>query len=211
MFQKLLLSLVSLCCLSSCVTFNTGAKLDSIGKAVPMQKNLDEPQFYLLDGVPYREVMIEYKQLNPKTMGFIMLLHVDTRNPESPAADDIEAPGAELYLVRLDANREDMPAFIKAVDFEYTRAKRVEIDEVPRAGIPSEYFIKPRDWLTLMPSLYQGATAFRELPTIRTTDNKIRLPLAVALSYGVDLPLTAASYAVGSVVYALFIYPFTDM
>ena len=136
---------------------------------------------------------------------------MDTRNPETPAPGDIEAPGAELYLVRLDANRADMPAFIKAVDFEYTRAKRVEIDEVPRAGIPSEYFIKPRDWLTLMPSLYEGSTAFRELPTIRTTGNKIRLPLAVALSYGVDLPLTATSYAVGSVVYALFIYPFTDM
>ena len=206
MFQKLILSLVSLCSLSSCVTFNTGAKLDSIGKAVPMQENLDEPQFYLLDGVPYREVMIGYKQLNPKTMGFIMLLHVDTRNPESPAADDIEAPGAELYLVRLDANRADMPTFIKAVDFEYTRAKRVEIDEVPRAGIPSEYFIKPRDWLTLMPSLYEGSTAFRELPTIRTTGNKLRLPLAVALSYVVDLPLTAVGYTVGTVLH-LFMIP----
>ena len=44
-----------------------------------------------------------------------------------------------------------------------------------------------------------------DLPTIRTTGNKLRLPLAVALSYGVDLPLTAVGYTVGTVLHLIMI------
>lgn len=46
-----------------------------------------------------------------------------------------------------------------------------------------------------------------ELPSIRTTGNIIRMPASVLLSYGVDLPLTAASYAASSVVH-LILLPF---
>lgn len=48
-----------------------------------------------------------------------------------------------------------------------------------------------------------------ELPTIRSTGNKIRLPLAVAMSYGVDVPLTIAGYTISPLVH-LFLMPFEE-
>ena len=212
MFQKLILSLVSLCCLCSCVTFNTGAKLDSIGKAVPINTYREEESLFEVNGVVYQEIMVEYRQLNPKLMGVIISPHyIDTCNPSTPSPDATGAPTPELYLARLDNKpSDDMPVFIRAIDFDYTKAKRVIQNELAVSYMDRSHFTNKVDLLTLTPSQYDSLI-LTGLPTIRTTGNKIRLPLAVALSYGVDLPLTAASYAVGSVVYALFIYPFLDM
>ena len=64
MFQKLFLALTALCGLSSCVTFNTGAKLDSIGKAVPTTP-YHEGQFYKLNGAGYKEIMVEKRKIYP--------------------------------------------------------------------------------------------------------------------------------------------------
>ena len=63
---------------------------------------------------------------------------------------------------------------------------------------------KYADLVTLTPTMYESSErVLNDLPTIRTTGNKLRLPLAVALSYGVDLPLTAASYATGTILYPI--------
>ena len=206
MFQKLLLSLVSLCCLSSCITFNTGAKLDSIGKAVPINTYREEESLFEVNGVVYQEIMVEYRQQNPKLMGFVISPHyINTRNPTTPAPDDTGAPTPELYLVRLDNKlTNDMPVFIKAIDFDYTKAKRVNKDELAVSYMDRSHFTNKVDFLTLTPSQYDTLT-LEGLPTIRTTGNKLRLPLAVALSYGVDLPLTAVGYAVGTVFHLIMI------
>ena len=202
MFQKLLLALTTLCCLSSCITFNTGAKLDSIGKAVPTTP-YHEGQFYKLNGAGYKEIMVEYRQLNPKLVGICCGHNIDTCNPATPAPDSIGAPGAELYLARLDTKRTDMPDFIRAIDFDYTRAESVKKEDLPVCYMAKDAF-KYADLVTLTPTMYESSErVLNDLPTIRTTGNKLRLPLAVALSYGVDLPLTAASYTVGSILYPI--------
>ena len=203
MFQKLFLALTALCCLSSCITFNTGAKLDSIGKAVPTRSYDHEGQFYRLNGTGYQEIMVEYKQLNPKLVGICFGHNIDTCNPATPAPDSIGAPGAELYLARLDAKRTDMPAFIRAIDFDYTQAEAVRKEDLPVCYMAKDAF-KIADLVTLTPTMYESSgRILNDLPTIRTTGNKLRLPLAVALSYGVDLPLTAASYTIGSILYPI--------
>ena len=206
MFQKLLLSLVSLCCLSSCITFNTGAKLDSIGKAVPINTYREEESLFEVNGVVYQEIMVEYRQMNPKLMGIIIPIHyVNTCNPDTPAPDSTGAPTPELYLVRLDNKQtDDMPVFIKAIDFDYTKAKRVNKDELAVSYMDRSHFTNKVDLLTLTPSLYEPLI-LEGLPTIRTTGNKLRLPLAVALSYGVDLPLTAVGYALGTVAHLIML------
>ena len=206
MFQKIFLSLVALCCLSSCITFNTGAKLDSIGKAVPINAYRDEEPLYEVNGVVYQETMIEYRQLQPTLIGLVLAPHyINTRNPSTPAPDTTGAPTPELYLVRLDNKlTNDMPVFIKAIDFDYTKAKRVNKDELAVSYMDRSHFTNKVDFLTLTPSQYDTLT-LEGLPTIRTTGNKLRLPLAVALSYGVDLPLTAVGYTVGTVLHLIMI------
>ena len=115
---------------------------------------------------------------------------------------------AEIYLVRLDPSRTDKPTFIRAADFDYTHAKRVKKEELTTPYVPKSYF-KHGDFTTLMPSQYEGADVLQELPTIRSTGNKIRLPLAVAMSYGVDVPLTIAGYTISPLVH-LFLMPFEE-
>ena len=206
MFRKLLLTFTGLCCLSSCITFNTGAKLDSIGKAVPINTYREEESLFEVNGVVYQEIMVEYRQQNPKLMGFVISPHyINTRNPTTPAPDDTGAPTPELYHERLDNKlTNDMPVFIKAIDFDYTKAKRVNKDELAVSYMDRSHFTNKVDFLTLTPSQYDTLT-LEGLPTIRTTGNKLRLPLAVALSYGVDLPLTAVGYAVGTVLHLIMI------
>ena len=206
MFQKLLLALTTLCFLSSCITFNTGAKLDSIGKAVPIKAYRDEEPLYEVNGVVYQETMVEYRQLQPTLIGLVLAPHyINTSNPSTPAPDTTGAPTPELYLVRLDNKlTNDMPVFIKAIDFDYTKAKRVNKDELAVSYMDRSHFTNKVDFLTLTPSQYDTLT-LKGLPTIRTTGNKLRLPLAVALSYGVDLPLTAVGYTVGTVLHLIMI------
>ena len=210
MFQKLLLALTTLCCLSSCITFNTGAKLDSIGKAVPINTYREEESLFEVNGVVYQEIMVEYRQQNPKLMGFVISPHyINTRNPTTPAPDDTGAPTPELYLVRLDNKlTNDMPVFIKAIDFDYTKAKRVDKKDLTVSYMDKSHFNRSVDLLTLTPSQYESTGLFgvlNGLPTIRTTGNKLRLPLAVALSYGVDLPLSAVGYSLGTVAHLIMI------
>ena len=206
MFRKFLLTFTGLCCLSSCITFNTGAKLDSIGKAVPINTYREEESLFEVNGVVYQEIMVEYRQQNPKLMGVIISPHyINTSNPTTPAPDATGAPTPELYLVRLDNKlTNDMPVFIKAIDFDYTKAKRVNKDELAVSYMDRSHFTNKVDLLTLTPSQYDSLI-LTGLPTIRTTGNKIRQPLAVALSYGVDLPLTAVGYALGTVAHLIMI------
>lgn len=209
MFRYLLLSLVTLFSMSSCITFNTGAKLDNMGKAVPTLDYNHDGRYFKLNGVAYKEIMVEYRQLNPKWVGVVRLPHnIDTFNDDTPPAESLGAPKAELYLVRLDINRNDAPAFIKAVDFDYTAAERVDKKDLPVSYVDNHYYFKNADFETLTKSMYEGGPlVLKDLPTIRTTGNQIRRPVAILLSYGVDLPLTAASYAVSPVLY-LILLPF---
>lgn len=208
MMRKHILALILLSGLSSCVSFNTGAKLDSIGKAEPTRDCLYDGQYYQLDGVAYHEIKVEYKQLNPNIIGYFCGHDIDTCQCSTPAPQYLNAPEAEIYLVRLDPSRTDKPTFIRAADFDYTHAKRVKKEELNTPYIPKSYF-KHGDFTTLMPSQYEGADVLHELPTIRSTGNKIRLPLAVAMSYGVDVPLTIAGYTISPLVH-LFLMPFEE-
>lgn len=212
MFRQVLLSLLALCSLSSCITFNTGSKLDSIGKAVPIKAYRGEEPLYRVNGVVYKEIMVEYRQSNPKLIGVIILPHnINTCNDDTPAPDATGAPAPELYLVRLDNKQShDMPVFIRAIDFDYTKAERVNKKDLSVSYMDKSHFNRSADLLTLTPSQYESTGLYgvlNGLPTIRTTGNQLRLPLSVALSYGIDLPLTAASYAVSSVVH-LILLPF---
>lgn len=197
---KFLFSLLILCGISSCITFNTGAKLDSIGKAVPSLKSDDNRQYYRFNGVVYRKVMVSYVQQNPHLVGSNIMGHWDTKQPDTAADSSTNAPHPQFYLVRMQAENTDMPAFIPSTNFDYSRAQKIAPNEdVPRV-IPIEYF-KQSDWLTLTPSQNDRNHHLSELPTIRTTGNKLRLPVAIVLSYGIDAPLTAVSYTVGSIWY----------
>lgn len=209
MLQYFLLALITLFSMSSCITFNTGAKLDNMGKAVPTLDYLHDSRYFKLNGVAYREIMVEYRQLNPKWVGVCRLPHnIDTFNDDTPPTKKTGAPKPELYLVRLDISRSDAPAFIKAVDFDYASAERVDKKDLPVSYVDNHYYYKYGDWETLTPSLYEGGpSVLKDLPTIRTAGNQIRRPLAIILSYGVDLPLTTVSYAVSPVLY-LILLPF---
>ena len=190
----------------SCISFNTGAKLDSIGKAVPSLRTDDNKKYYRLNGVVYREVMVSYVQQNPHLIGTGFMGYWDLGDGDTPADAATNAPRPQLYLVRMQADRPDMPAFIPASHFDYSRAQKIAANEdVPRV-IPLAYF-KKHDWLTLTPSQNDRNRHLSDLPTIRTTGNKIRVPLAVVLSYGVDAPLTAVGYTVGAL-WHIFVIPF---
>ena len=205
MIRYLLLSLVTLFSMSSCITFNTGAKLDNIGKAVPTRGAYShDGRYFRLNGVAYKEIMVEYRQLNPKWIGVCRLPHnIDTCNEDTQPPEKLKAPKDELYLVRLDINRKDAPAFIKAVDFDYAAAERVDKKDLVVSYIDKHYF-KIGDLETLTPTMYEnGPLVLKGLPTVRTVGNRIRRPVAIVLSYGVDLPLTAASYAIGPVLYII--------
>lgn len=69
MIRVFLLSLLTLFALNNCITFNTGAKLDNMGKAVPALQSSYEGRYFKLNGVAYQERMVEYRQLNPKWVG----------------------------------------------------------------------------------------------------------------------------------------------
>lgn len=206
MIRELCLSLFLLS-LSSCLTFNTGAKLDSLGKAVPSVSEEDKGQYYRWNGVVYREVMISYVQLNPHLIGSCFMGYWDVNTPDTPATEDSGVPRPQCYLVRMQAERTDMPTFIRAADFNYSQAQKIAPNEnIPRT-IPREYFKERLDLLTLTPSQNSPNHHLAEIPTIRSTGNKLRLPVAVALSYGVDAPLTAINYAVGSICF-IIVAPF---
>lgn len=207
MFRYFLLSLVTLFSMSSCITFNTGAKLDNIGKAVPTLDLSHNGRYFKLNGVAYEEIMVEYRQLNPKWVGVCRLPHnIDTCNDDTPPAESLGAPKAELYLVRLDIHRNDAPAFIKAIDFDYAAAKRVEKKDLPVYYIDNHYYFKQVDFETFTKSMYEnGPLVLKDLPTIRTVGNQIRRPVAIMLSYGVDLPLTMVSYAISPVLYIILL------
>lgn len=188
---SLLITLILLCCLSSCISFNTGARLDSLGKAVPTATTYNG-SCYRLNGVAYKEVMVEYRQPNPHLIGTAFMGYFDNSGPGLPAADETVAPQPELYLARLSPARTDAPGFIRAIDFPYARAERL----TQSSSLPESCF-KRQDWLTLTRSQIDTNHELAELPTIRTTGNRIRQPVSILLSYGVDMPLTAVGYAVG--------------
>lgn len=188
---SLLITLILLCCLSSCISFNTGAKLDSLGKAVPTTTTYNG-QSYRLNGVAYKEVMVEYRQPNPHLIGTAFMGYFDNSGPSLPAADDTGAPQPELYLVRLNPERTDAPGFIRAIDFPYAQAERLDRN----TSLPESCF-KRQDWLTLTRSQIDTNRELADLPTVRTTGNRLRQPLSILLSYGVDMPLTAVGYTVG--------------
>ena len=188
---SLLITLILLCCLSSCISFNTGARLDSLGKAVPTATTYNG-SCYRLNGVAYKEVMVEYRQPNPHLIGTAFMGYFDNSGPGLPAADETGAPQPELYLARLNPARTDAPGFIRAIDFPYAQAERL----TQSSSLPESCF-KHLDWLTLTRSQIDTNHELAELPTIRTTGNRIRQPVSILLSYGVDMPLTAVGYAVG--------------
>jgi hypothetical protein len=194
MIQRLLLLLMLLCGLSCCRTFNTGAKLDSIGKAVPTEASHDG-QVYRLNGTLYKEIMVEYVQQRPKLVGYVCCHDIDTFNEPVPAEN---VPAPELYLASLG----EETTYVRAIDFPYTQAERVE----QNTYLPYAAFQRA-DLLTLTPSMYEAERVLNDLPTRRTLGNKLRLPLSVVLTYGVDLPLTATSYVIGGVV-QLILMPF---
>lgn len=197
MFPRILFCLLA-CVLSSCLSFNSGAKLDSIGKAEPVQKfNLDG-QCYRNNGHIYKETMVEYLQLRPRLVGKVSLHDMNTSEEPVPADDATGAPAPELYLVRTDTRQTDAPIYIRAIDFDYVQAERIDNNGSYRSTIPKGHF-KINDPITLMPSLYEGSgSVLRELPTYRSTGNKLRIPISVILTYGIDLPLTTVSYLIGA-------------
>ncbi len=121
---SLFITLMLLCSLCCCISFNTGASLDSLGKAVPTTTTYNGP-CYRLNGVAYKEVMVEYRQPNPHLIGTAFMGYFDNSGPSLPSADETGAPQPELYLARLNPDRTDAPGFIRAIDFPYGQAERL--------------------------------------------------------------------------------------
>ena len=111
---------------------------------------------------------------------------------ETPDADT-NAPAPEKYLIRLD---EKNPQLIKAKDFAYGRARKLNTASVLMKGLNFEVPRKlQKRFNPLTADVVWNTDALnivriKDRPEIRTKGNLWRRPLVAVVSYGVDVPLT---------------------
>ena len=172
-------------CDSIGVSSNLGARLDSMGKAVPMAYKTGQ---YTLNGKLYTECEVAYQQFETPIIEFSFghLVYTAEHNSLPP---DAQAPPPTRYLLAREGYE-----VIPAADFDYTHAtgaaKPKSLNPIPSAycchfrTLSADYNPHPR----------KAQVNF--LPEQRSTGNRLRTPLVATISWGVDVPLTLIGNAV---------------
>lgn len=183
--------------LSSCVSSNIGAKLDSIGKAVPTIHSDTYTGLYQLNGNYYMECEVRYMRYAPNFMDWYPdPVHWGMRTTYEEAPPYLNIPAPERCLVKLG---EQAPELVKAADFDFRKARRIQPDALPkglRYRIPNSL---TTGWHFWSADLLKDKGEPRELsilPEQRTIGNHLRKPLVAAISWVVDVPLSIATSAV---------------
>lgn len=182
--------------LSSCVSSNIGAKLDSIGKAVPTI-HLNNPQLYELNGDYYTECEVRYMRYAPNLMDWYPdPIHWGMRAQYEDAQPYLNTPQPERYLLKLD---EKAPRLVKAAEFDFRKARRIKYEALPkdvRLKIPGSICTGWHFWSADLLKDKGDPRELAILPEQRTLGNYLRLPLVAAISWGVDVPLSIATSVV---------------
>ena len=176
-------ALASLGCRSMYVSLNLGAKLDTIGKAVPEAHDF---RYYRLDGKRYVECEVRYQSLDISVIGsqFPHLYTIDEYG-ELPA--DMKTPQPTRYVLALDDNE-----VIATEHFDYARAIRIDRPEGKGHNVPEQYLTHYRPLSADLAELMIFDHPVNFVPEVRTAGNYARTPLVALVSYGVDVPVTLA-------------------
>lgn len=176
--------------LTGCLaTSNLGDTLDSIGKAVPTAvHSYGTQKVYELDGSLYMEAELAYKRIERGVLRWcIGHANSGTGYYDKPEAG-LNAPPPQQVLICMDAAK---PTVVYPKDFDYKRARVLSIDELNKKDFPFRLTGELRkDWRPLSASLTGTTEELNCLPELRSTGNKMRTPLVVLISYGIDLPLS---------------------
>ena len=189
----LAVALTSLGCRSMYVSFNLGAKLDTIGKAVPEAHDF---RYYMLDGKRYVDCEVCYRSLDVSVVGCqFPHLYTDDEYGDLPAV--VKTPQPMRYVLALDDDE-----VIATEHFDYARAIRIDRPEDKGHDVPEQYLTHYRplsgDLAELM--VFDNPVAF--VPDVRTAGNYARTPLVALVSYGVDVPVTLVRIS-GSIPYSV--------
>ncbi len=183
--------------LSACVSSNLGAKLDSIGKAVPTIHSDTYSGLYQLNSDYYMECEVRYMRYAPNFADWYPdPVHWGTRAQYEEAQAYLNAPKPERCLLKLN---DKAPELIKAADFDFRKARKINHEDLPkgiRCKIPDSICT---GWHFRSADLLKKNGEPRELailPERRTLGNHLRTPLVAAISWGVDVPLSIATSAV---------------
>ena len=166
------------------VSFNLGAKLDTIGKAVPEAHDF---RYYMLDGKRYVDCEVLYRSLDISVVG-CQFPHLYTDDEYGDLAVEMETPQPTRYLLALNGNE-----VIAAEHFDYARADRIDNPMDIGHDVPEQYLTHYRPLSADLAELRVTDNPVDFAPVVRTAGNYARTPLVVLLSYGVDLPLTLVS------------------
>lgn len=184
---------VSALLLPGCISCNLGAKLDSIGKAVPTIHH-NNPLLYELNGNYYTECEVRYMRYTPNMMDWYSdPVRWGNRAEYEEAPSYLNTPKPERYLLKLD---EMSPELVKTSDFDFRKARRIKSEELPKGvknKIPAPICT---GWHFLSADMLKVIGEPRELailPEYRTFGNYLRTPLVAAVSWGVDVPASLAA------------------
>lgn len=187
--KLLMLSLLPIACIAMAlsmvgcdsigVSSNLGARLDSMGKAVPIGYKTGQ---YTLNGKLYTECEVRYQEFQTPIIEF-SFGHLVYTAEHSELPPDAQAPPPTRYLLAREGYE-----VIPAADFDYkhatSTAKPKSLNPIPSAyccnfrALSADYNPHPR----------KAQVNF--LPEQRTTGNHLRTPLVAVVSWGVDVPLT---------------------
>ena len=168
---------------TGCISFNLGAKLDTIGKAVPEAHDF---QYYMLDGKRYVECEVRYQSLDISVIGG-QFGHMCSHDEYGELPGDMKTPQPTRYVLAMDDNE-----VIASEHFDYTRAIRIDSPEGIQHFVPEQYLTHYRPLSADKAELMIFNEPVNFVPEVRTAGNYARTPLVALVSYGVDIPLTLA-------------------
>lgn len=174
-------ALMSLGCRSMYLSLNLGAKLDSIGKAVPVAHDF---RYYRLDGKNYVECEVRYRSLDISVVG-CQFPHLYTFDEYGELPGGMKTPPPTRYVLALNDDEIIVPEH-----FDYARAIRTDRPEELRHDVPEQYLAHFRPLSADLPELMIFDNPVDFVPIVRTAGNYARTPLVALVSYGVDVPLT---------------------
>lgn len=175
------IALSSLSCRSMYGSLNLGAKLDTIGKAVPEAHDF---RYYRLDGKRYVECEVRYRSLDISTVGG-RFGHMCSHDEYGELPADVKTPQPTRYVLALDDDE-----VIATEHFDYARAIRIDRPEDKGHDVPEQYLTHYRPLSADLAESWVHDNPVDFVPVVRTAGNYARTPLVALVSYGVDVPVT---------------------
>ena len=176
-------ALTSLGCRSMYVSSNLGAKMDSIGKAVPQAHDF---RYYMLDGKRYVDCEVRYRSLDISVIGY-QFPHLYTLDGYGELPGYMKTPPPTRYVLALNDNE-----VIATEHFDYARAIRIDRPEAKGHDVTEQYLTQYRLLSADLAELMILDNPVDFVPVVRTAGNYARTPLVALVSYGVDVPVTLA-------------------